>query len=380
MRILYWYVFREVAATSVVGTLLFSLVLFLEGIEPVMELLVGSGAPVADMLKLFALTVPQAFPFTIPMGVLTGVLVALGRLSSDREILAMMASGVRAGSLLRPAAAVAALGFAACAATTLWLTPWSLREQVRIAESFRIRLAGSEVQPRVFIEDYPDHVIWVQDVLPGEGVRWKGMFMADMRPPAVRGSIDGFETAVDGPRITLATEAFVLPRPEQNRIQIRFPMTTTYEQSSDPERYLSFRSESADRVLKARPRRFDPGSERYDWTDTASLWKEVSASGHPRAAILLHERFSLPFACLVLPLAALPLAISIRRSGKSSGVLLAMLTCFVYWMISLAGAAAAEQSSARSSRPALTRLRGASGTARPAIGCEAQRARLRGYA
>ncbi len=344
MRILDRYVFREVAATSLVGALLFTLVLFLQRVEPVMELLVGRGAPPAEMLRLLALTIPQAFPFTIPMGVLTGILVALGRLSSDSEILAMLASGVRARSLLRPVALVAAAGFAACAATTLWLTPWSLREQVRIAESFRIRLAGSEVLPRVFIEDYPDHVIWVQDVVPGEGVHWKGIFMADMRSPAVRGSLNGFDTAVDGPRITLASEAFVLPRPEQNRIQIRFPLTTTYERSGNAERYLAFRSESADQILQARPRRFDPGAKRHDSMSTPELVRAASGGQDAEAAILLHERFALPFACWLLPLAGLPLAVSIRQSGRSSGVLLAMLLCFAYWMISLAGTALAVQS------------------------------------
>lgn len=344
VRILNRYVFREVVATSLVGTLLFTLVLFLQHVEPVMELLVGRGAPAADMLRLFALTIPQAFPFTIPMGVLTGILVALGRLSSDNEILAMLASGIRAQSLVRPVAVVAALGFFACAATTLWLTPWSLLQQAQIAESFRIRLAGSEVMPRVFIEDYPDHVIWVQDVIPGEGVHWKGIFMADMRPPESRGSIDGFKASVDGPRITLASEAFVLPRPEQSRIQIRFPLTSTYEQSSDPDRYLAFRSESADQVLQARPRRFDPRVKRYDSMDTPALFRESGSGGAPEVKLLLHERFALPFACLVLPLAGLPLAVSIRRSGRSSGVILAMLLCFAYWMISLAATALAEQS------------------------------------
>ena len=344
MRILHRYVFREVAATSLVGTLLFTLVLFLQRVEPVMELLVGRGAPAIDMLRLLALTIPQAFPFTIPIGVLTGILVALGRLSSDNEVLAMLASGIRARSLVIPVALVALIGFVTCAVTTLWLTPWSLREQVRIAEAFRIRLAGTEVMPRVFIEDYPDHVIWVQDVVPGEGVHWKGVFLADMRPPAERGSMNGFETAVDGPRITLASEAFVLPRPEQNRIQVRFPMTTTYEQSSDPERYLAFRSETADQVLQGRARRFDARAERYDSMGTPALMREAGREGNPEATILLHERLALPFACWVLPLAGLPLAVSIRRSGRSAGVILAMSICFAYWMISLAGTALAEQS------------------------------------
>ena len=343
MRILNRYVFREVAVASLVGTALFTLVLFLQRVEPVMELLVGRSVPADAMAQLLALTLPQAFPFTIPMGVLTGILVSLGRLSSDNEVLAMVASGIRIRSLVRPVSLVATLGLLVCALTTLWLTPWSLREQVRISESLRIQLAGTEVIPRVFIEDFPEHVIWVQDVAPSQGIHWKGIFLADMRPPDVRGSLSGGDVVVAGPRITLGTEAFVQPRPEQDRVQVRFPQTTTYERSSDPEHYLAFRSEAADQVLRARPRRFDPGAKRLDSMTTSELMQEVSQEDDPVATVLLHDRFSLPFACWLLPLAGLPLAISVRRASRASGVVVAMLLCFSYWMISLAGTALAEK-------------------------------------
>ena len=343
MSILYRYVFREVVAASLIGALLFTLALFLQSVGPVMALLVGPGAAAADVLRLFALTIPQSFPFTIPIGVLVGILLALGRLSADNEIVAMRSAGIPGLRIVRPVGVFAVLATAVCAATTLWLTPWSLREQARIAESFRVPLAGAEVRPRVFIEDFPDRVIRVQDVLPGEGIHWKGIFLADMRAPESRGSFAGVNAAVDGPRITLASEAFVIPRPEQNRIQVRFPMTTTYEQSFDPQQYHGFRSESTDQVLEARPSRFDPGAKRYDKMATPELAEAARTEADPQAGIQLQQRLALPLACLVLPLAGIPLAVSSRRSGRSSGVLTALALVFVYWMMQLAGTALAKQ-------------------------------------
>ena len=76
---------------------------------------------------------------------------------------------------------------------------------------------------------------------------------------------------------------------------------------------------------------------------TSELWKEASQGEDPTAAVLLHDRFSLPFGCWLLPLAGLPLAISLRRASRASGVVVAMLLCFSYWMISLAGTALAER-------------------------------------
>ncbi len=343
MGILYRYVFREVVTASLIGTLLFTLALFLQSVGPVMALLVGPGAAAPDVLRLFALMIPQSFPFTIPIGVLVGILLALGRLSADNEIVAMRAAGIPGLRIVRPIGVFAVLGMAFCAATTLWLTPWSLREQARIAESFRIPLASAEVTPRVFIEDFPDRVIRVQDVLPDEGIHWKGIFLADTRSPERRGSFDGVNAAVDGPRITLASEAFVIPRPEQNRIQVRFPMTTTYEQSFDPTQYHGFRSENTDQVLEARPSRFDPGAKQYDKMATPELAKAAKTEEDTQAGIQFQQRLALPLACLVLPMAGIPLAVSSRRSGLSGGVVTALVLVFIYWMIQLAGTALAKQ-------------------------------------
>jgi hypothetical protein len=61
--------------------------------------------------------------FTIPMAVLVGVLIGLGRLSSDSEIVALHASGVSLRRLLLPIGFVAALSALAALLITFWLSP-----------------------------------------------------------------------------------------------------------------------------------------------------------------------------------------------------------------------------------------------------------------
>ena len=45
---------------------------------------------------------PQALALTIPMALLIGLLVGLGRLSADREFVVMMACGISPYRLLQP--------------------------------------------------------------------------------------------------------------------------------------------------------------------------------------------------------------------------------------------------------------------------------------
>ena len=66
------------------------------------EALIAEGASWDVVVRVLATLVPQALGITIPMALLVGILITLGRLSGDREIVAMEACGVSLGRLLRP--------------------------------------------------------------------------------------------------------------------------------------------------------------------------------------------------------------------------------------------------------------------------------------
>ena len=108
MGILTRLVFRDVASSALLGTLLLTFVLFLQRVGKLFEILVRSSAPAATVAQLFALAVPFALTFTVPLGVLVGVLISLSRMSSDGEITAMRAAGVSSRKVLAPVLTFAA--------------------------------------------------------------------------------------------------------------------------------------------------------------------------------------------------------------------------------------------------------------------------------
>ena len=93
MKILSRYVFREILASSFLATTLATFVIFLRGISPLVELLVRSGNGFI-FLELCVLALPPVLLLSIPFGVLVGILVGLGRMSSDNEMIAMRSGGV----------------------------------------------------------------------------------------------------------------------------------------------------------------------------------------------------------------------------------------------------------------------------------------------
>src|SRR5260370_38129229 len=118
-------IFREVAASALLGTILFTFVLFLQRVGKLFEILVRSSAPPPTVGYLFALAIPFTLTFTVPLGVLVGVLIALSRMSSDGEITAMRAAGIPSRKVIAPVLIFALLATLVTATASLWFTPYS---------------------------------------------------------------------------------------------------------------------------------------------------------------------------------------------------------------------------------------------------------------
>ena len=203
--------------------------------------------------------------------------------------------------------------------------------------------ASFEVQPRVFDEDFRNIVLYVQDVRPGVGAAiWHHVFLADLTQPTA-------------PRVTTAEEALVTSAgpgdlhlllreggqhqisptdPNQYNISTFTATDLPIQNGASEEAHIS----RSDTRIGALPlaelrRRADP--ETYSTPDRERLARPYR--------IEFNRRFSYPFACLVLMLVGVPLGLSSRRGGKSTGFVLTILLVFVYYFLSTIGVALATQ-------------------------------------
>ena len=126
MKILSRYVFREILTSSLLATSLATFVIFLQSIGKLFELLVRSAkGPV--VLQLFAYSLPPVLLLSIPFGVLVGILVGLGRLSGDNEMIAMRSSGVSTRVVVLPVLTFAFGAMLVSGACAVWLNPLAIR-------------------------------------------------------------------------------------------------------------------------------------------------------------------------------------------------------------------------------------------------------------
>jgi LPS export ABC transporter permease LptG/LPS export ABC transporter permease LptF len=330
MGLLFRSVFSEIATSASLGAALFLLVLFLQSASQLFSILVNSSATPVTVTTLFLLLLPASMPFAMPLGVLAGTLIALSRMSNDGEIVALRAAGVPSRRVARPVAAFAIMASLFTGYCTLSLTPWCQEKLVKIANKVAASQLTSDIQPRVFDETFPNTILYVSDVIPGQPVHWRGIFMADTTPSDQRKS-----AAVEhgeGPRVTLGRDALVESDKRGNRLQMTMLRESSYEAASDPGTYYHVNSPHGEQVLEASER----GPQKklsVNATPTRDLFP--AARNSLEASIELNKRLALPLACLLLALTGLPLGISSKKGGKSAALAITVFFAFLYYTVLL---------------------------------------------
>jgi LPS export ABC transporter permease LptF/LPS export ABC transporter permease LptG len=325
MRILDRYIVREVFRHAFLGLIVFTFVLFVPQLVRLMELLVRHLGAGFRVLELFLSVFPGVFTFTLPMAVLVGVLLGLGRMSADSEVIALAALGISRRRILLPVGALAAGSAALTLAMTLWLGPLSLRSLHAIESQLITTQVSFQVQPRVFDERFPKLVLYVNDV-SASGTRWNGVFLAETGDHS-------------DSRLTLAENAIVIAEPREGKLELHLQGGATHEFSPQDASHYSVTSfgESdwpieISELAPSRPRQ--PGnperSLRELWHDRGPRWRE--------ARIEVYRRFAFPAACLVFALIAVPFGAQPRRGGRAAGSILAILLIAAYYLLFIFGA------------------------------------------
>src|SRR5579863_9898906 len=337
MRILTRDILREVTAHALIGVAVFTFVLFTRDLGQILELVVRNSAPLPSVAEVFFFIVPVTLTISIPAGVLVGILIGLSRLAADSEITAMRASGIGVWSFLRIVSIFAVAAWLLALANGVYLAPQSQAAMVHLQDRLKSSQVSFEVQPRVFYEGFPGLVLYVQNVKAAQGAAiWKGVFIADTSVPS-------------SPRITLARQGILVSEGPET-LHLHLTDGSTHEiDPKIPGHYQISTFEQTDIPIpvpqadSTKEQDLVPVSQMGTW----DLWRQANDQKNHALArwymIEFHRRFALPTSCLVLALVGIPLGLSSKKGGKSTGFVLTILLVFVYYSASLVGVSLARQ-------------------------------------
>ena len=352
MRILTRYILKEVISHALLGVALFTFIIFMRDLGRLLELIVRNSAPLPSVAEIFFYTLPTTFTLTLPMGVLVGILVGLSRLAADSEVTAIRASGMGVGMFVRAISIFAIGAWMLGMFNTIYVAPRSAAALDHLQEKLKSSQASFEIQPHVFYEDFKNIVLYVQDAVPSSGRSlWRGIFLADVSDPsspkvtlAKRGAL--LSDSLDEVRLHLedGTQQEIVPKAkdqysittfESTEIPIQLPSNAERLRDLLPVPELGLhqllRNAARERRAAAPLKNIDPGTWNYDLSK--ARYYEIE----------FQRRFALPAACLVLAMVGIPLGLSARKGGKSTGFVLTILLVFVYYFFSLTGVSLARQ-------------------------------------
>ncbi|HEV2847193.1 MAG TPA: LPS export ABC transporter permease LptF, partial [Thermoanaerobaculia bacterium] len=324
------YIFVEILGPLALGFSVYTFILLIRFLFQSAEMIIRRGLDASIVGKLLLLTLPNIVVLTLPMSLLFGTLIAVGRLSSDSELIAMRACGVSLLTLYRPILLLSGFLTLVNMALMVYALPWGNHALQELRLEIATQTISQQVQPRVFYEEWEGKVVYVFEV-PPESKRWKGVFLAESIPSGENNQItvaDWGEVRVDQ-----AGERVVLRLYNAVRHKVNLNAPDRYEISRHKRLDLiledQFTSEQKAKISVSKGIRELTIPELQELADDpASSEEQVNL-----AEVEIHKKFSIPVACMVFGLFALPLGINNRRGGKASGFALSIGVLIVYYVL-----------------------------------------------
>jgi lipopolysaccharide export system permease protein len=322
-KIFFQYIFKELLSPFVLGVLIFTFILLMNKILKLMDMVINKGIGIGEVGTLILYLLPSLLVLTVPMSILLAILIVLGKLSADSEIIAMKSSGISLFQMLPPFAAFCVIGFVLTNILTLNLLPrgnQALRNRlIDLAQTHAL----ANLEERVFSDIIDDMVIYI-DRFDTEQQMINGILISDRRDPQT-------------PILMVGENAVILSEPENKSLLIRLFNGSLHrqERGSGSYQYAVFGTYEMSIPLKGLDEKKAKIKNR-ERSLSALLKGSADSKTSPRDSIRMkveiHQRFAFPFACLVFGLLGVPLGIYWRRGGRAYGFMLSIVIVFLYYL------------------------------------------------
>src|SRR5580704_2339729 len=161
MRILRNYILRECFQPFVLSITVLTSVFLLGYLPQLANKVINNGVSVTAMSQVFLYYIPILLGYTLPIACLITVILALGHMSSENEILAMRASGIHLIRLLIP---LIVTGIALCLVVYILndrIIPESYDAQTRILQETGSQDPSAMLEPGSFINAFDKYIIFI---------------------------------------------------------------------------------------------------------------------------------------------------------------------------------------------------------------------------
>jgi len=396
MKKLQVYTLREFIPPFILSAGIFTFVMLLDKLLDLLDMIVSKGVPIRTVVEVFLLLLPSMVAVVIPMGVLAGVLMAIGRMESDLEVTAMKASGISIYMLIKPLMLAAVVLTGAMVLFNNYVLPDANHHAKNLLLDIGTMRPAARIIPGMFVEDIENYRIIVEEKdditgelenvviherIPGTPGRTITALHGKMEPVSANrfrlvlsdGQMHELSEAGEYRKLDFSIYTIEITRSEEmvrqdrnNRgdrelssSQMRALVDSLENQASALEDSLISAGSAplyaliSDSAVSAGRITFPPPDsvDSRVWfnlcrsflvqrsTDLriladrgTSLQRSIS-----RYRVEIQKKYSIPFACIVFVLLGIPLGLSTRKGSAGIALGVSLLVILLYYLFLIAG-------------------------------------------
>lgn len=308
------YVLKEIALPFLAWLGLLVTLMWVMAVLKGTEVLLGSEVTAWDFARVSAYLLPHFVAQAAPVAYLLGLLIGLGRLSEDKELVALQAFGVAPHRLWAAPLLLAALTSAVLAGLAFGPQPSGLQAATRLAQEIIKRNLVGDVKPGVFHDQLQQVTLYVERVdAPG---RWGNVLVYDERVPA-------------SPLLLLASSGVVTEAPEGAPLTLVLSNGALYRTDAEGDARLQFATATLSLGVEEavwQKNRFRAVRDELTPLEMFELGsRSLSVAGHWKLGQVL---MPLSFALL-----GVPLGLRRRTAGRARGVVLTLAGYALFYVI-----------------------------------------------
>ena len=341
MGLLQRHIFKSVLLSCAIAVGLFAFILMVgNAVKDLLGYVVAGQIKLETFAELVLLLLPFVVAYALPIGMLTGVLLVLGRMSAEHEVTAIRAAGLSLSWVARPVLLLGVLGVLLGLVFNFQFMPWA-----RVV--YHTELAGavrtnplSFIVPRTFIRDFPGRVLYVGEK---NGKTMKDFWMWELDS---QGGVRNFAHAASGSvDYDEATDELVL-----NLVDVQVESMSAKPGPGDfaePQAYGHFGRFPTRLSLR---RLFGPVvvHRKLQWYTFAELMAEWRRLARPATApapaqtlermkvqMVIQDKFATAFAVFTFALIGVPLGIKVSRRETSANLGVALALAMTYYFLTV---------------------------------------------
>lgn len=300
-------------------------VMLLGNLIKIADLVINKGVDFFSVSKVFLFMIPYLLTYVLPIAALTAVLLALGRLASDNEIVAIRASGVNLFSLILPLLIVGLILSLILVLFNDRVIPYSHFASRRLLMEIGIKNPTAALEPGVFINSFEKYVLFIYRVEENK--------LTNVRIYEPR---EGKPT-----RTIVARHGEFISIPETKTIKLKLTDGTSDE--PDPNAPTNFYKLNFKQyfmtlsLAQKQDRKIDKKPKDMTIRELEAEIEKLKREGIDPTPLIteINEKIALAFSCFVFVLLGSSLAIVTRRREKSINFGIAFLTVGVYYLLLL---------------------------------------------